>query len=62
MNSKKTKQFMYFLFSRYASGHEPSEQQYQNAMADFNKQQLPKRTTQISNIDKRHKPINVVVK
>lgn len=62
MNSNKTKDFMYFLFHRYAAGHEPTEQQYKNALVDFQKQQLPKRTTQISNSDKRHKPTNIVVK
>lgn len=54
--------FMYFMFNRFAAGHEPTIRQYDNALNDFKKQQIPNRNAMITNEDKRHKPINIVVK
>lgn len=62
MTQSQIKKFMYYLMDRYAAGYEPTESQYQNALADFQKQELPKRTTEVNNLHQRRKPINVVVK
>jgi hypothetical protein len=56
------KEFMYFLFNRYAKGYEPTDGQYQKALLDFKRSKVPTRTTEISNLNKRRKPLNIVVK
>ncbi len=61
-HSERMHGFIYFLFDRFAAGHEPTKEQIENALADFKRQQPPKRNTQVTNTDKRSKPINIVTK
>lgn len=62
MNDQQIKQFVYFIFDRYAAGYEPTTAQIEHALLDFRKQQVPKRDTMVDNLDQRAKPINIVVK
>lgn len=62
MNQKQIKKFTYFIFDRYAAGHEPTEKQFDNAMIDFKRSEILKETADVNNSDKRRKPINIVTK